>query len=170
MTLQNTKPKLIVTADRWLKEGIFVARDTRLLDEVKVFTSVDGSMRTGAQGGFNDDIVMAAMICLFTAHEGDYEDNYGIVPNKIERTPDTCDYKMVCNKCDKVWGADSPGTIRNCPFCNSMFVKASRNMNVPIAKPQDPRNDLRDFDPQPDGEHSSYGQDRDWHIKDYAQL
>lgn len=170
LTLQNTKPKLIVTADRWLKEGIFIARDPRFLDEIKVFTSIDGSLRTGAQGGFNDDVVMAAMICLFTAHEGDYEDNYGIVPSKIERTPDTCDYKMSCGKCHKVWGADSPGTIRNCPFCQSMFVLASRNLHVPISKQQDPRNDLRDFDPKPEGDHSSYGEEKDWGVRDYALL
>ena len=159
----------MVTADRWLKEGIFIAKDPRFLDEVKVFTSVDG-FKSGAQGGFNDDIVMAAMICLFTAHEGDYEDNYGIVPNKIEKTPDTCDYKMSCTSCKKVWGADAPGTIRNCPFCQSMLVRADRNLNIPVAKEEDPRNDLRDFNPKPDGEHSSYGEDRDWHIKDYNAL
>jgi hypothetical protein len=51
-----------------------------------------------------------------------------------------------------------------------MFVKAERNLNIPIAKQQDPRNDLRDFDPKPDGEFSSYGEDRDWHVKDYATL
>lgn len=169
VTLQNTKPKLVVTADRWLKEGIFIGKDPRFLDEIKVFTSIDG-FKTGAQGGFNDDIVMAAMICLFTAHEGDYEDNYGIVPNKIEKTPDTCDYKMSCTKCGKVWGADAPGSIRNCPFCESMFVRAERNLNIPISKDQDPRNDLRDFDPKPEGEHSSYGEDRDWHVKDYVIL
>ena len=168
-TQQNTKPKLIVTVDRWLKESIFYARDKRLLEQVKVFTKDEDSLRTGAQRGFKDDILMAAMIALYTAHQGDYEDNYGIIPTKIEKDASLCLYKMTCSRCYKDWGADNPSIIRKCPFCSSMILKSDRNINLEIAKSQDPRRDLRDYDQEPDGYLSSY-EEGDPYIPDYSVL
>ena len=167
-TTQNTKPKLIVTLDRWLKEGIFQGRDKRLLDQMKTFTKDEDSVKTGAQRGFKDDIVIAASICLYTAHQGDYEDNYGIIPTKIEKDHSLCLYKMDCGRCMKSWGADDPSMINRCPFCSCMILKSSRNMNIEN-KTQDPRNDARNFNQDPDGYLSSY-ENSDPHVADYSML
>ena len=157
LTMRNTKPKLIVTMDRWLKDEIYIVRDNRFLEEIKVFTKEDTIMTdTGAAAGFNDDILMAAMIALYTAHQGDYEDNNGIIPTKVERTAENCDYAMSCDRCSERWGADDPREINRCPFCQSMFVRASRNFaNKPIVS-EDPQNSIRDFDQDPDGWGSSW--------------
>ncbi len=157
LTMQNTKPKLIVTMDRWLKEGIYIIRDSRFLEEIKVFTKQeDIGNKTGASSGFHDDIIMSAMIAVYTAHQGDYEDNNGIIPTKVERTPENCDYAMSCDRCMEKWGADNPKEISKCPFCQSLFVRASRNVNNRIVKPEDPANSHRDFDQEPDGWGSSW--------------
>ena len=168
-TQQNTKPKLIVTMDRWLKEGIFFAKDKRLLEQIKVFTKDEDSLRTGAQRGFKDDILMAAMICLYTAHQGDFEDNYGIIPTKIEKDPALCLYKMICLRCSKDWGSDNPSLITKCPFCASMKLRAERNVNLEQAKMQDPRRDAANYEQEPDGYLSSY-ETREGFIPDYSML
>jgi uncharacterized CHY-type Zn-finger protein len=148
----NTKPKLIVTMDRWLKDGVYIVNDSRLLEEIKVFTRTDDiGKQMGASTGFHDDIIMAAMIAVYTAHQGDFEDNNGIQPTKVEKTPENCDYRMSCDRCLEVWGADDPKEIRRCPYCNSIFVRANRNQHVIAVQKEDPHNEHRDYDPDPEG-------------------
>jgi len=152
LTMVNTKPKLVVTMDRWLKDGVYIVNDRRLLEEIKVFTRVDDiGKSTGASTGFHDDIIMASMIALYTAHQGDYEDNNGIQPTKVEKTPDNCDYRMSCDRCLEVWGADDPKEIQRCPYCHSIFVRANRNQHVVQVQKEDPFNEHRDYDPDPEG-------------------
>lgn len=139
VTNQKSKPKIIITLDRWLKEEIFIARDKLLLDEIKVFTKAVDSVSTGAEQGFNDDCLMSAMIALYTAHAGDYEDNLGIVPQKIDKDPTTCLYRMDCTACHKMWGSDNPRMMDNCPFCKSMMIRATRNMSVQMDTSSDYR-------------------------------
>jgi hypothetical protein len=167
-TTQVTKPKLIVSLDRWLKEGIFHVQDKRLVEQMKTFTKEDDSVKTGAQRGFKDDILIAAAICLYTAHQGDYEDNYGIIPQKVEKDPSLCLYKMSCDRCKKDWGADDPSAINRCPFCESRLLKAQRNMQAqsPV---QNPRSDIRNMEIEPDGYLSSY-ESNDPYMPDYSML
>ena len=169
LTTQATKPKIIVTMDRWLKDGVLYARDRRFLHQLKMFRKADDSMKTGAEKGENDDILMAAMICLYTAHQTDYEDNYGIVPTKVEKDSSMCFYKMACQRCKKDWGADNPSMINKCPFCSCMMMTAIRNLNLSLPPDQDPRRQHRDFDPEPDGVGASWEEDEP-RIKSYAEL
>lgn len=170
LTSQATKPKLIVTMDRWLKDGVLYARDDRFLDQIKTFRKDVDSAKTGAERGKKDDIAMAAMITLLTSHQGDYEDNYGIVPTKIETNdPETCFYRMECQRCKKEWGADNPSMIDKCPFCSCLMMVARRNLNLSLPPDQDPRRQHRDFDPEPDGIGSSWEKE-DPNVKDYALL
>lgn len=172
LTMSNTKPKLIVTMDRWLKEGIFNVKDPTLLEEVKTFTKERDSVATGASRGSNDDTCVAAMICLYTSHQSDYEQDGGIVPTKVDDSPENCMYRMDCTRCGLVWGADNPSMFRKCPSekCGCLFIKATRNLNVNISKAQDPQRDIRDRYPVPDGADASWEEDDNPKIKDYALL
>ena len=171
LTMQNTKPTLIVTMDRWLKEGILNARDPNLLKEIKTFTKERDSVATGASLGSYDDTVVAAMICLYTAHQGDYEADGGITPMKVDDTPENCMYKMSCTRCHKEWGADNPSLFKQCISCRSLFITASRNLNINVTKIQDPNREVRDYDITPDGFGSSWGpEEHDDRVKDYASL
>lgn len=167
-TSQVTKPKLIVSLDRWLKEGIFYVQDKRLVEQMKTFTKEDDTLKTGAQKGFKDDFVLAASICLYTAHQGDYEDNYGIIPQRVEKDASKCLYKMSCDRCKKDWGADDPGIINRCPFCESRLLRAQRNL-LAESPVQNPRSDIRNFEQDPDGFLSSY-ESGDPLIPDYSML
>lgn len=165
LTTQKSKPKIIVTMDRWLQEDIFYARDSRLLHEAKVFTKDRDSLSTGAEGGEHDDIVIAAMICLYTTHQGDYEENYGIVPNKIEQDPATCMYGMGCDRCFAEWGADDPNSIKKCRKCNCLMIWAKRNLAVKLPNYGDGAN----FDRDPEGFMASFDSD-DKRVTDYSML
>lgn len=171
-TQQNTKPALIVSMDRWLKEGILIIRDKRFLQQLKVYTKIEETQKVGAQKGFKDDVVMASMLALYTAHQGDYEDNLGIIPTRVEDNPEMSYYKLSCQKCGAVKGVDHPALIQRCPLCSSAILRYERNLNLEIQKPQDPARAIRDTDPTPDGYLSSYERpDSDYLMaRDYSLL
>jgi hypothetical protein len=125
-TQVNTKPKLWQTARRWLGAKQWVVRSDNFLEEMKRFQKDrEDSRSAGAERSFHDDELLAAMICLFTSHDMDYDEelDYAPVANKNE-IPQDADYEVVCTRCGSKWGAKNPERAL-CSQCGCRIVRAT---------------------------------------------
>ena len=67
-TSQKTRPLVVSKMESYLRDRHFVFRSKRLLEELRVFIWMHGKAQ--AQTGYNDDLVMALGIGLFTRDTG----------------------------------------------------------------------------------------------------
>jgi hypothetical protein len=65
---QKTRPLVISKMEAYIRERHFIFHSKRLLEELRVFVWMHGKAQ--AQNGYNDDLVMAAGIGLFTRDTG----------------------------------------------------------------------------------------------------
>ena len=67
-TSAKTRPLVISKMEAYIRDRAFVFRSKRLLEELRVFIWHNG--KAAAQTGYNDDLVMALGIGLFTRDTG----------------------------------------------------------------------------------------------------
>lgn len=157
LTNAATKPKIITTMERWLKDELLVIRDPILVGEMKTFVRVEGTKKTEAdtssnETAFHDDYIMAAMIGLYTAHQDDYDEDQGLAPVKVDLTPENQLYAISCGKCHFRFGASDPTKFTQCVRCSSRLLSAKRNYDVkmPISAFGDYHGNP-DYESDPDG-------------------
>lgn len=145
----GTKSKLISFMERWLTDEMLVIRDMDLVEELKVYVrKEENSKKVGNASGnglgedFHDDYLMAAMICVYTAHQLDFDEHGGITPFKIDPTPENQPYIVSCNTCGTKVGISHPMHYRKCVKCNSMQLYAIRNFNIALPDTQNPHRDI----------------------------
>ena len=68
VTSAKTRPLVISKMEAYIRERHFTFHSKRLLEELRVFIWQNGKAQ--AQNGYNDDLVMAAGIGLFTRDTG----------------------------------------------------------------------------------------------------
>jgi hypothetical protein len=65
---QKTRPLVVSKMESYIRERHFIFHSKRLLEELRVFVWMHGKAQ--AQNGYNDDLVIAAGIGLFTRDTG----------------------------------------------------------------------------------------------------
>lgn len=136
MTMTNTKPKLWQTLRKWIKAERYLVRSPNTLSEMKTFRRDDeNDARDGSAGheaGAKDDELMATMISLYCAHEGE-ADERGQIPIRVqEESTEPIRYRMACLSCGFgkeqgkdgkwPWGASRPEEDSRCPKCYSIRI------------------------------------------------
>lgn len=129
-TSHITKPKLVVQGIRWLKSKRWVVRDERFAHEMTTFQrdSDDSMKKMGAGKSFHDDLIMGGLICVYCAHEIDFDEDLGFIPIK-QLTLESAPWKMNCFSCDYQWPAESPKEFGGCPKCGNLKVGGTSNVN-----------------------------------------
>lgn len=136
VTQYNTKPRLWQTGKRWLLGRQWVIQDEDCLEEMKTFQKDAYDDRGGSAGtGFYDDLIMAALIALYTSHDVDFDEATGTVPLRGQVADGSLisvgEFEMQCSRCRSRWEADfiSP----RCPQCDSLMVVARRKDVVEVS-------------------------------------
>ena len=148
LTNAISKNNIISYMERWLTDELLIVRDFKLVEELKTFVrQEEGKAKTGAsenQKGaeFHDDYLMAAMICLYTAHQMDFDENGGVQPFKIDPTPENQPYVVTCSSCNTRVGVSDPQMYKRCVRCNSMHLAAVRNLAIAMQPQQNPYKDI----------------------------
>ena len=97
--------------------------------EMKYFHREDfSSKKAGAAEGEHDDVIMAALICLYCSHDVDIRDFNAplVLPVESGLAP-WKQWQMTCLKCDREFGADNPRQVEKCPNCRSIMLKGRKN-------------------------------------------
>jgi hypothetical protein len=129
----SSRPRLWHNFRRFLEYKMFYVRSSIVAEEMKNFVKDDFDDRmVGHDEGTHDDALMALMIALWCAYEGEYDETRGYIPLFKEATEDSAEFKFNCNACGHVWYGNNfeegAGTVR-CPIekCNSIRVVVNRN-------------------------------------------
>lgn len=141
VTQQNSKPRLWQTANKYLKDRILINPSRNFAEEIKTFRKEDADDRSGGAGdGFYDDEAMATFIALYTAHEGDWDEQLGQIRTQGLLNMENAPWIMKCGNlaCEYTWAAKSPTewpvsnpTMKNrCPKCGSRLVGGTRNITA----------------------------------------
>jgi hypothetical protein len=140
-----SRPRLWQTFRRWLQSHLFFVRSRNLIEEMKNFVKdEEDATMAGGDNQMPDDEVMATMIALFTAHEGDWNDALGYIPTRTSVADAATDYEMKCRGCQHTWAAVTPGDYDRCLQCGSRMLEASRKIDPTVPQPQNPGYDLMD--------------------------
>lgn len=149
-TNQISRPRLWHNFRRFLEFKLFWVRSSVTAEEMKNFVKDDFDDRmVGHDEGTCDDELMATMIALWCAYEGEYDETRGYIPLFKDATPDSAAFKYSCNACahvsygnkePDVSGMEMGGAIR-CERCNSMRITVTRNgtgmqLGTNLADPQ----------------------------------
>lgn len=127
LTNVSSKPRLYQTMKRWLQFKLLLVYSRNFASEMKTFTKDEDERGATAESGAFDDEIMAAMIALYCAHEGDWDDSLGQMSVKRELTLDESPWHMSCNSCQLTWPARSNHEDKNCPRCKSMIITGKPN-------------------------------------------
>lgn len=131
LTRVDTKPRLYQTAIRWLKTQSWIIRSKNCLNEITSFQREDeNSKQVGAAIGAKDDEIMAAMICLYTTHEAEFDETLGYIPIVKKASLEAATWIMTCTRCGEMYPAENPDARPNCPKCGSLNVIGSRNSRL----------------------------------------
>ncbi len=124
MTQYNTKPKLWQMAVRWLMSRMWVVRSAVFYEEMIRFQKEDYSDRSAsAEEGWHDDVLMAGMIALYTAHDTDTEDVVRAAMSAKATVPmGTGSWRMSCQRCNHTWRVERVDNERECPNCGSLWI------------------------------------------------
>lgn len=128
VTRVNTKPALWQTAISWLGSKAWIIRDPVFAHEMKHFNKeFADSTQAGAQGNKHDDVVMAAMIALYTAHDLDGSASGKPIPVPYDQGfAQNLDWMMGCAKCDFKWEAMTATADKRCARCGSIMLHGHR--------------------------------------------
>ena len=108
----------------------------------------------GASSDTHDDELIATMVALWCAYEGEYDDTRGFIPINREPNEKNSEFKFFCQTCGNVWHGDR-GLIPEegdfsiqlrCPkpTCRSIRVSFAANKETRIIDPREDFNgDLR---------------------------
>jgi len=136
-TQANSKPRLYQTLRRALQQRIVYIYSRNCAEEMKTFVKDDYDERgAGSEGDSHDDELMALMIALYCAHEGDWDDNLGQVNFKRELTLEEAAWHFSCDSCALIWPANHIQDQAQCPRCGSMMIRATPNRNANTADKQ----------------------------------
>jgi len=163
LTNVGSKPKLINTYQRWLLDEMIQIRDPELASEIKMYVRLDDSKKTEAaksqdkDSPFHDDYLMAHMIAVYTSHQHDYDQDQGVVPFKIDATPENQPYTIKCGRCGVKFGVSSMDAFEKaslpykprCPreTCGSMLLVCYPNTDPTFKVPENPFRDIRNRNP-----------------------
>jgi len=130
-TQSNSKPRLYQTWHKLTKQHLIVVYSRNIAEEMKTFIKDDYDERgAGSEKGSNDDHLMAAMIALYCAHEGEWDDSLGQMNfASRELTMESAPWHMSCAGCQLLWPAHSNRDDQNCPRCGSMMISGTSNRN-----------------------------------------
>lgn len=127
-TNERTRPHLITTGIRWLREKLWEVRSLEFLREVPFFVKDDWAAQGRAMRGHFDDAVMAGLICIHTAHIDDFDPNTGRFAIPADRRPGRpesgVNWTCVC-VCGKRWDVADP-RAQLCPDCKRPVQRAER--------------------------------------------
>jgi hypothetical protein len=130
-TSHASKPKLVVQGIRWMKSKRWIIRDERFAHEMTTFQreSDDSLKKMGASKSFHDDLIMCGLICVYCAHENDFDDDLGFIPIK-QLSLESAPWVMSClNGCDFKWPSENPKEFGGCPRCGGLRVSGQSNVN-----------------------------------------
>jgi len=126
-TTPKTKPNIVVNFARWLRARAVEIYSSNLVEEMKSFVRDPDSERAGATKGNHDDELMAAMICLWTAHEDDWNEATGIIKlPREDKSEANFDFHVRCTNCGHEWGTDRPSESDRCLKCGSAKWEAKK--------------------------------------------
>ena len=123
---RKTKKELWSIMRRWLDSRLIEIRDRGTAEELKTFNKDDDG-KTGAAKNFFDDRLIALMIALFIAHEGDWDETYSNVKLKKILTLENCEYVSRCLGCMALWPVGHPRESRLCPQCGCLRIETGAN-------------------------------------------
>ena len=104
----SSRPRLWQTFKRWLQQELFIVRSRNLAEEMKNFVkNEEDSYSAGGDQDEYDDELLACMISLYTAHEGDWNDSLGMIAPKAELGREDAAYVMRCQNCNREWWANT---------------------------------------------------------------
>ena len=104
----SSRPRLWQTFKRWLQQELFYVRSHNLAEEMKNFVKDDDdSYSAGGDQDETDDELLACMIALYTAHEGDWNDALGMIAPKSELTREEAAYHLHCANCGNLYWQNS---------------------------------------------------------------
>ena len=150
-TKPDTRQKLWQTARHWIRSGAWVIRSKNFLHEMQTFQK-DGdnedAKRADHAPGENDDLLMAGMIALYTAHEGE-ADERGVIRSAmmVDSGPINPRYLMICQnpECGSEFGAENPEQVYRCPQCKCVNLIGKRlevDVNQPGVHPKMAANEV----------------------------
>ena len=131
LTQQNSKPQLWQTAVRRLRERTWIVKDSEFAFEMKRFQKEEyDSKRASAETNFHDDVVMAAMIALYTSHDLDWEDNVAEAEVANPGVVQSMDWICTCSRpvCKHEWPSQNPDREPGCPKCGCPMIRARKNI------------------------------------------
>lgn len=136
VTNLKTRPVLWQNAVRYLKSGLFVVREQQFYNEMETFQKEESGTRVGAERGSHDDVLFAAMIALYTAHDMEWDRSLGVVlhpPVTSSTLVDAPEFDLTCASCGASWQAarfDPSGSkMTKCARCGSVRISAKRRIN-----------------------------------------
>jgi hypothetical protein len=139
MTQINTKSKLWQTAIKWLRARLWVVRDPIFAEEMKRFQKEDyEDKKASAASGSHDDVIMAAMIALYTSHDLDWDEAGVGTPQHIasDAVLPSANWMMRCRRCDHAFPADKP-SVPGCPNCGSIMLSGRKMESESAARTLD---------------------------------
>lgn len=126
LTNVSSKPRLYQTMKRWLQFKLFIVYSRNFAAEMKTFTKDEDERGATAESGAYDDEIMAAMIALYCAHEGDWDDSLGQMSVRRELSMESSPWHMSCGACNLLWPAHN-NTEKQCPRCGCMVISGKPN-------------------------------------------
>lgn len=147
-TTEKSKSRIYDTFRRWMEYKELKIRSRNLVEEMKTFKREDNEKGNGrgtysAAKGFQDDELLAAMISLFVAHAGDYDENLGYVVMRADLSMENAIWHMSCGSCFERWPANSLQDANNCPRCKSMHVSGVKNATYTPKELADPEEEAK---------------------------
>ena len=107
-TNMSSRPRLWQTFKRWLQQELFFVRSRNLAEEMKNFVKdEEDSYSAGGDQDEWDDELLACMISLYTAHEGDWNDALGMIAPKAKLAKEDAVYVIKCQNCPNEWWANT---------------------------------------------------------------
>jgi hypothetical protein len=141
VTNARTRPMLITNAIRWLRQKIWKPQSPTFLDEVRTFVREEEEAKAKAVSGTFDDTVIAGMICIFCAHESDFDPGTGRImmpTNRLRGVEGGASLNWTCTcECGNTWDvADPRGEI--CLKCGKPVLNAKRKGTCSCGKLAEP--------------------------------
>jgi len=127
VTNEKSKRRLWTIYISFLRQKLYDVRDQEIAHEMKEFQELaPGSERVGAAAGEHDDLLMAAMIAVVTAHEMDM-DTGSITPIPLaQQVTLEGNFEFNCSRCKHKWTGQSHKSFSKCVECGSYLISIKR--------------------------------------------
>jgi len=84
-TTQRTRPKIIIKAVHYIKQGWWDIASPWLINEMQTIEKLEDKQRVEAAQGSHDDLFMAAVIALWSAHDMEFSDGSALEETAKQR-------------------------------------------------------------------------------------